>query len=53
MAVENYICENCQCLVVCAVRKKLVIFSEEATTQLGVDIEIKNCETFRPNVIEE
>lgn len=53
MAVENYICENCQSLMVCAVKKKLCAFGEEANTQLGVDIEIKSCKTFQAVKVDE
>ena len=47
MAVENYICPSCQCFNVCEVKKKIVVFHEEAKKQLGMDIEIKSCEEFK------
>ena len=45
--VENLICHDCQCENVCSVMKKLIIFSEDAKTQLGVDITMDNCENFK------
>lgn len=47
MAVENFICKECLCSNVCAIKKILLKFDEEAKTQLPTDIEIKNCEDFK------
>ena len=47
MAVENFICHDCQCENVCLVKKILLKFDEEAKTPLGLDLTIDNCENFR------
>lgn len=53
MAVENFICENCICGNVCAVRKVLLKFSDEAKTPLPTDIQILSCEDYKAIKREE
>ena len=53
MAVENFICESCICGNVCAVRKTLLKFDENAKNPLPTNIEILSCEDYKAIKREE
>lgn len=47
MAINNYICDNCNHYLVCGDCKKSIDkFSDEAKNNLGVDITIDRCSNF-------
>lgn len=47
MAINNYICTQCNHCQVCGDKKKAIDkFSEEAKTNLGIDITVETCSHF-------
>lgn len=47
MAIENFICSNCDHYTVCKVYDKLAPFSDEAKKDLGVTITMNECIQFK------
>lgn len=45
--INNCICESCDHSIVCETySKKILVFSEEAKKQLGVDLTLNKCTNF-------
>lgn len=47
MAINNYICPNCDHYSVCKVADKLAPFTEDAKKDLGVTFTINKCEEYK------
>ena len=50
--IINLKCENCMFQGKCVAFKKLAPFSEDARTDLGVEIEFVSCDNYTPAVEE-
>ena len=47
MAINNYICTQCNHVQVCGdIKKAIDKFSDEAKTNLGVNITVESCANF-------
>lgn len=46
MAIKNYACKSCNKTTVCKINDTIVKFSADAKNQLGVDLQILNCENY-------
>lgn len=51
--IINFKCDNCVFQGKCMAYKKLVPFSEDARTDLGVEIEFISCDNYTPMGDEE
>lgn len=51
MAIQNYVCPNCDRVGVCKHTEKIVKFADSVKTPMGIDITLDNCENYAP--IEE
>lgn len=51
--VNNLKCEYCQKLSVCAIFKKIKPFTDLAKIDLGVNLDMTDCEEFLPIQIED
>lgn len=48
MAINNCICDSCDHVLVCEnYKKKILVFSDDAKTQLGIDITMNSCINYK------
>jgi hypothetical protein len=47
MAINNYVCPNCNKYIVCSRKDILEKFSEDAKKDLGIDITMESCDEYQ------
>jgi len=50
--INNYLCDDCELATICVPKAKLKPFTEDAKTDLGLDISIDNCKNYKAMTYE-